>query len=424
MHEASLEYARSLDLQDNLKEFRKKFRFPDHDGKSQIYFLGNSLGLQPVSAAGYINKVLDQWQAGGVESFFRGNDPWMEYHNHLTPPLAKILGAMPEEITVMNQLTVNLHLMLISFYRPQGKRNKIICEAKAFPSDQYMLETHVKHYGFDPGSTIIEVQPKTGEYLIREEDILAAIDKHRDELALVLWGGVNYYTGQVFNIDVITKAAHEAGARAGFDLAHAAGNIPLLLHDWNVDFAGWCNYKYLNGGPGAVGGAFIHQRYHADPAIPRFAGWWGYDKSTRFLMEKGFVPVKSAEGWQLSTPSPLLYACLRASLDIFDEAGWEGLQRKKRALNDWCWFLLEKLKNEFPKKNIEFLTPPRGAGSQVSILIRENGRAVFDSLGTNGIMTDWREPDVIRIAPVPLYNSFEDIWHFYSVFRSMLMKSV
>ncbi|WP_336517907.1 kynureninase [Pollutibacter soli] len=420
MHEASLGYVHKLDMQDDLKEFRSKFRFPEHNGKKQIYFLGNSLGLQPVTTAGYINKVLDQWQAEGVESFFRGNDPWMDYHDHLTRPLAGILGALPEEITVMNQLTVNLHLMLISFYRPQGKRTKIICEAKAFPSDQYMLETHVKHYGFDPGSTIIEVQPKSGQYLIEEEDILAAIDKHRDELALVLWGGVNYYTGQVFNIKAIAKAAHDAGAKAGFDLAHAAGNISLNLHDWNVDFACWCNYKYLNGGPGTVGGAFIHQRYHNDSSISRFAGWWGYEKSTRFLMEKEFVPVKSAEGWQLSTPSPILHACLRASLDIFDEAGWHKIQEKKKLLNDWCWFLLEHLIEESPGDNIEFLTTPRGEGSQVSILVKRNGKSIFESLGAHGIMSDWREPDVIRIAPVPLYNSFEDVWHFYEVFRSMM----
>jgi kynureninase len=422
MHEATLGYARQLDINDGLSSFRSRFLYPTKNGNQQVYFLGNSLGLQPVKTKKYIDTVLEQWNLYGVEGFFHGSNPWMNYHEHLLEPLSEILGAKISEITVMNQLTVNLHLMMVSFYHPDGKKNKIICEAKAFPSDQYMLETHVRYHGLNPDTTIIEVRPREDEQVINNEDIIDAIDQHKDELALVLWGGVNYYTGQLFDMALIAAAAKKAGARIGFDLAHAAGNVPIQLHDWDVDFACWCNYKYLNGGPGAVGGAFIHERYHNDKSVPRFAGWWGYDKATRFEMQKGFVPVQSAEGWQLSTPSPLLYASLEASLELFKEAGWNNIQEKRKTLGSWLWFLLDELHHEPGGNCLEFLTPRQEHGCQVSIFVKKNGKEIFDGLGDHGIMTDWREPNVIRIAPVPLYNSFEEVWHFYMTLRGLLKK--
>lgn len=415
--ENTLSFAQSLDADDPLKSWRDEFIIPVHDGKEQVYLLGNSLGLQPKQTKTAIEQVLNQWGKYGVEGFFMGDQPWLDYHDQLTKPLAAIVGARPKEIVVMNQLTVNLHLMLVSFYRPKGKKRKIICEAKAFPSDQYTLETHIKHYGFDPEEIIIEVAPRAGEHTIRIEDVLAVIEQNKNELALVLWGGVNYYTGQVFDLEKITKAGHESDAFVGFDLAHAAGNIHLQLHDWNVDFACWCSYKYLNAGPGAIGGVYIHERFHADKSLPRFAGWWGYDKSTRFLMEKGFVPAASAEGWQLSTPSALLYASHKASLDIFEKAGWEAIQQKRILLNSYLWFVLEDVKDK-----VTFLTPSNAEerGCQVSMLTGENGKSIFDALTKKGFMIDWREPNVIRFAPVPLYNKFEEIWKLGATLRELL----
>jgi kynureninase len=358
-----------------------------------------------------------------VEGFFMGSSPWLQYHDQLIEPLATIVGAKPSEVVVMNQLTVNLHLMMVSFYRPVGKRKKIICEAKAFPSDQYMFESHLKHYGFNPDETLIEVSPRNGEHSIRTEDILAAIDQHKDELALVFWGGLNYYSGQVFDMKAITEAAQNAGAKVGFDLAHAAGNISLELHDWNVDFACWCSYKYLNSGPGAVGGVYIHERYHHDPSITRYAGWWGYQKETRFRMEKGFKPMQSAEGWQLSTPSLLLYASHKASLEIFMEAEMERLHAKRKLLNNYLWFILDDVNDRSSKKIMEFITPRKEDehGCQVSILMRENGKAIYEGLMKAGIIVDWREPNVIRLAPVPLYNSFEEVWQFGEAFGSLIV---
>jgi kynureninase len=311
--------------------------------------------------------------------------------------------------------------MMVSFYRPEGHRTKILCEAKAFPSDQYMFETHLRSLGLNPSEHLIEVSPRPGEETIRTEDILVAIDQHKEEIALVLWGGINYYTGQVFDMRAIAEAAHQAGAKVGFDLAHAAGNVPLQLHDWGADFACWCNYKYLNGGPGAVGAAFIHERYHKDSSVQRFAGWWGYEKETRFKMVKGFIPMQSAEGWQLSTPSPLQYACLRASLEIFAEAGWDEIQQKRQTLSAWLWFLLDELQRATPENAFTVITPRIEKGCQVSLLMHRNGREVFDALTKQGIITDWREPNVIRLAPVPLYNTFEEIWRFYEVMRNILI---
>jgi len=419
----NLSFVQQLDAQDELKSFRDRFIIPNIDGKQQIYFLGNSLGLQPESTENALKEILYQWATYGVEGFFMGSSPWLKYHDELIEPLAAIVGAKPFEVVVMNQLTVNLHLMMVSFYRPVGKRKKIICEAKAFPSDQYMFESHLKHYGFIPEETLIEVSPRNGEHTIRTEDILSAIEQHKDELALVFWGGLNYYSGQVFDMKAITEAAQNAGAKVGFDLAHAAGNIPLKLHDWNADFACWCSYKYLNSGPGAVGGVYIHERYHRDPSITRYAGWWGYEKETRFRMEKGFKPVQSAEGWQLSTPSLLLYASHKASLEIFAEAGMERLQAKRKLLNNYLWFILDEVNNRSSKKIMEFITPRNEdeRGCQVSILMLEKGKAIYEGLMKAGIIVDWREPNVIRLAPVPLYNSFEEVWKFGEVISGLIV---
>jgi kynureninase len=420
--EKSLSFAQHLDEVDPLKDFRRRFIIPSINGKEQIYFLGNSLGLQSKSTKEEIHKILEQWADYGVEAFFMGSQPWLDYHDLLTKPLSEIVGALPHEITVMNQLTVNLHLMLVSFYQPQGKRNKILCESKAFPSDQYMLETHIRQRGLDPDESIIEVLPRPGEHLLRKEDILSAIEQYKDELALVLFTGLNYYTGQVFDIKAIIETAHRFGIKAGFDLAHAAGNISLRLHDWDVDFACWCSYKYLNAGPGAIGGVYIHERYHKEKNIPRFAGWWGYDKATRFKMEKGFNPIPTAEGWQLSTPSLLLYASHKAALDIFEEAGWKNILVKQKLLSEYVWFMLDGVNDLLTSKPIEFITPrePEQRGCQVSLLMLKNGRAVFDALAKSGVMADWREPDVIRLAPVPLYNTFEEVWQFANILRQIL----
>jgi kynureninase len=420
--ENSLSFAQQLDEKDDLKKFRFRFYLPKENEKELIYFLGNSLGLQPRTAQSYIKHVLDQWSQYGVEGFLKGKQPWMNYHDLLIQPLSKIVGTLPHEVVVMNQLTVNLHLMMVSFYQPSGKRKKIICESKAFPSDQYMFETHIKHYGLKPEEVIVEVSPRQGEQLVRMEDILSSIEQYKDELALVLWGGVNYYTGQLFDMQTITKAAQSAGAKVGFDLAHAAGNVPLQLHNWNVDFACWCSYKYLNSGPGAVGGVYIHERYHKDSSIQRLAGWWGYDKETRFQMKKGFKPVLTAEGWQLSTPSPVLFAAHKAALEIFDEAGLEQIHAKRKMLSDYLLFILDSCNSRSKEKMIEVITPRQESerGCQVSMLMLKNGKKVFDKLSANGIFADWREPDVIRIAPVPLYNTFEEVWTFGDTLQKIL----
>ena len=417
----NLPFAKSLDAADSLKHFREQFIIPQHNGKEAIYFLGNSLGLQPKKTSSYISDVLNQWAQWGVEGFFMGDNPWLQYHQQLVAPMAKVVGALPHEVTIMNALTVNLHLMMVSFYNPIGKRNKILCEAKAFPSDQYMFQTHVRQRGLNPDEVIVQVHPREGELTIREEDILAAIEEHKDDLALVLWGGVNYYTGQVFNMQSITAAAQAVGAKVGFDLAHAAGNLPLQLHDWNVDFACWCNYKYLNSGPGAVGGAYIHERYHHDKSLNRFGGWWGYEKETQFLMKQDFVPQASAEGWQLSTASPLMYAGVKASLQIFDEAGMDALYNKGQLLSSYLLFLLNEI-NQTSQNPFTIITPPEAKGCQVSMLVPKGGKDVFNFLSEKGVFADWREPDVIRMAPVPLYNTFEEVWQVGQILKEACLK--
>ena len=422
MFENSLQFAQNMDGNDPLKSFRDLFIIPSIKGNERIYFLGNSLGLQPKKTESAIKEVLNQWAIYGVEGFFQGDKPWLHAHDQLTKTLSAIVGALPAEVVVMNQLTVNLHLMLVSFYKPQSKRNKIICEAKAFPSDQYTFETHIRHHKLNPGDTIVEVYPREGEHTIRTEDILQTIEKHRDEVALVMFSGINYYSGQLFDIPAITNAAHKAGAIAGFDLAHAAGNVDLHLHEWGVDFACWCSYKYLNSGPGAIGAVFIHERHHHDSTLSRFAGWWGYDQATRFKMEKGFKPMKGAEGWQLSTPSFILYASHKTALDIFEQAGWDKIKEKRKLLNDYLWFLLDAVNESASEKIIEFITPrdPAERGCQVSMLMLKRGREIFDALSKEGVMTDWREPNVIRIAPVPLYNTYEEVWSFADILKKII----
>lgn len=421
----TLAFAQAADAEDAPARFRSQFLLPQHNGGEAIYFLGNSLGLQPKRTKEAIDYVLRQWQEAGVESFFRGDKPWLGMHQQLTVALSKIVGALPHEIVVMNSLTVNLHLMLASFYTPVGRRTKILCEAKAFPSDQYMLHTHVKSRGLNPEEVIVEVPPREGEVLIRHDDILAAIAKHKEDLALLFWGGVNYYTGQVFNMEALAKTARGVGATVGFDLAHAAGNVPLHLHDWGVDFAGWCSYKYLNAGPGGIGGCFVHERHHSEVNLNRLAGWWGVKKETQFLMEKGFVPEFSAEGWSLSTPSPVLFASHKAALDVFEEAGFENVLAGNSRLNDHLRAVLEDVRQSLPEDSFKIFTPAAKGekGCQVSLSVK-NGRKVFDCLSDNGVFADWREPDVIRVAPVALYNTFEEVFRFGEYLQAAMRKFI
>jgi len=415
-------FAKKLDEKDSVKNFRNKFYIPIINGAESIYFTGNSLGLQPKTTQDYVLNELEDWASFGVEGHFHARQPWFSYHEMFPQLLTKIVGALPEEIVVMNQLTVNLHLLMASFYQPTKERFKIICEAKAFPSDQYAFETQARFHGLNPDEIIIEVEPRDGEYVIRTEDILDAIKKHGNETALVIFSGVNYYNGQVFDMKNITKAAHDAGAYCGFDLAHAAGNIELHLHDWNVDFACWCSYKYLNSGPGSVAGAFINKKHTANKNLKRLAGWWGQEKETRFLMEKGFNPIPTAEGWQLSNAPVLSMAAHKASLDIFEEAGFDTLTAKGQQLSDYLFFIIEEINSATDKKRIEIITPKDAKGCQVSLLMLERGKEVFDALKQNGILADWREPNVIRIAPVPLYNTFEDVWKFGEIVKLILIK--
>jgi len=417
-------FAKELDTQDELRSFRDQFYIPMVHGKEAIYFTGNSLGLQPKTTQDYVLNELEDWASFGVEGHFHARQPWMPYHDIFPRLLSPVVGAKENEIVVMNQLTVNLHLLMVSFYRPTRQRYKIICEAKAFPSDQYAFESQVKFHGLNPDDAIIEVNPREGENRIRTEDILAAISQHGNTVALVLFGGVNYYTGQLFDIKAITEAAQQVGAYAGFDLAHAAGNVELKLHDWQVDFACWCSYKYLNSGPGGVAGVYIHEKHVADPSIPRFAGWWGYKKETRFKMEKGFQPIPTAEGWQLSNAPILSMAAHKASLDIFDAAGMDRLHEKRKKLAAFLHFVLQELNQQDQHPIIEVITPAVESerGCQVSMLMLKNGRAVFESLTQQGVIADWREPNVIRVAPVPLYNTFEDIFRFGEIIHHSIQQ--
>ena len=411
----TLDFAKQLDAQDELKHFRDAFYIPMMYGKEAVYFTGNSLGLQPKSTQDYVLNELEDWASLGVEGHFHARTPWMPYHEIFPQQLSKIVGCLPNEVVVMNQLTVNLHLLMVSFYRPTKIKYKIICESKAFPSDQYALESQVKFHGFDYDDAVVEIAPRTGEHNIRTEDILAAIEQHKESLALVMFGGVNYYTGQVFDMKAITSAAHKAGILCGFDLAHAVGNIELQLHNWDVDFACWCSYKYLNSGPGGVAGVYIHEKHATNTDMARFAGWWGYEKETRFKMNKGFKAIPTAEGWQLSNAPILSMAAHKAALDIVEEAGIERIHKKRKSLNEFLWFVVDEVNKA---KNVFEIITPRNEnehGCQISLLTGSDGKQIFDELTKQGVITDWREPNVIRIAPVPLYNSFEDVWKFGNV---------
>lgn len=420
----TLEFARQTDEQDELKHFRELFYFPIVNGKDAIYFTGNSLGLQAKTTQDYVVDELEDWATFGVEGHFHARKPWMPYHEIFPRQLSKIVGCKENEVVVMNSLTVNLHLLMVSFYRPTKERYKIICEAKAFPSDQYAFETQVRCHGFNPEDAVIEISPREGEHTLRTEDIISVIKQHGESVAVVLFGGVNYYTGQLFNIKAITEAAHAVGAYAGFDLAHAAGNVELHLHDWNVDFACWCSYKYLNSGPGGVGGVYIHEKHAANTELPRFAGWWGYTKETRFKMEKGFEAIPTAEGWQLSNAPVLSMAVHKASLDVFNEAGMDRLHKKRKQLSGYLHFVLNDINTHQKEKVIEVITPAdeNERGCQVSILMLKDGRKIFEELTKQGVIADWREPNVIRVAPVPLYNSYEDIYKFGEIIRETISR--
>ena len=421
--ENSLAFAQTMDANDPLKDFRNQFHFPTFHEKPIRYFTGNSLGLQPKKAAQYIHEELEAWSTYGVEGHFLAKRPWYAYHENLTEYTAEVVGAKPIEVVVTHSLTTNLHLLMVSFFRPSGKRTKILCEAKAFPSDQYALESQIKFHGLSM-EHLVEVGPREGEHLIREEDVLARIDELGDELALVMIGGVNYYTGQLFDMEKITKAGHAAGAFVGFDLAHAAGNINLKLHNWGVDFAAWCGYKYLNSSPGGVSGMFVHERHANKPELPRFAGWWGYNKESRFKMEPGFVPMPGAEGWQLSNAPVLGMAAHLASLELFHEAGMERIGRKRDVLTAFLEFIIQDVSERNKERcTFEIITPSDKTkrGAQLSILVHGQGKSLFDKLSDEGVIADWREPNVIRIAPAPLYNSFEDCYWFGKLLEKSIL---
>jgi len=414
-------FVREMDNNDPLAKYRERFYIPKgKNGEDCIYLCGNSLGLQPKSVRAYVEQELKDWETLGVEGHFHAKNPWLPYHELLTEQTARLVGAKPLEVVVMNSLTVNLHLMMVSFYRPTAIRQKIIIEADAFPSDQYAVKSQIKFHGFDPQTSLIELQPHDGEATIRTEDIEALIKKEGSTVALIMLGGVNYYTSQFFDIERITRAGHVAGCVVGFDLAHAVGNIPLRLHDWNVDFAVWCSYKYLNGGPGSIAGCFVHEQYANDSSLPRFAGWWGHNKQTRFLMGPDFDAIPGAEGWQLSNPPILPMAALRASMEIFDEVGMEKLRTKSELLTGYLEFLLDQHVDE----GFTIITPrdPKQRGAQLSIRVHSDGKNLFKKLAEQNIICDRREPDVIRVAPVPLYNSFMDIYRFAEIFVDCVSK--
>jgi kynureninase len=418
------EFAQQLDAQDELFKYRDEFIFPSINCKNVIYFTGNSLGLQPKRTQAYVDEVMNDWAKLAVEGHFYADKPWWDYHERFAVPLSGIMGAKPSEITVMNTLTVNLHLMMVSFYRPTPKKYKIICEEKAFPSDQYMFQSQVKFHGFKPSDAIVEIKRREGEHNIRHEDIIAKIKEVGEELALVLIGGVNYYTGQVFDIKTITEAGHKTGAYVGWDLAHAAGNIELELHDWNVDFACWCSYKYMNSGPGNASGCFVHERHHHDNDLPRFAGWWGHNKERRFKMEPDFDPVHGADGWQISNLPILSLAPYLASVEMFAEVGMKKLIQKRNLLTAYLEFILHEIDREIDGTEFEIITPQNQEerACQLSVYLHGQGRALFEFLMKNGVITDWREPNVIRLAPAPFYCSFEDMYEFGQILKKGISK--
>ncbi len=411
---ADADFAREMDARDPLANYRERFHIPKGpDGAECAYLCGHSLGLQPKTVRSYVEQELDDWAKLGVEAHFHGKHPWMPYHRLLTEQTARLVGGKPVEVVVMNSLTVNLHLMMVSFYRPTKERHKIVVEESAFPSDQYAVKSQVRYHGFDPGTSLVEVKPRVGERVLRDEDIVGLIEREGDSIALVMLGGVNYSSGQLFDLEAIARAGHAKGCLVGFDLAHAAGNVPLQLHDWDADFAVWCSYKYLNGGPGCIAGCFVHER-HEREALPRFAGWWGHDQETRFKMGPEFHAAPGAEGWQLSNPSILSMASLRASMDIFAEVGMSALREKSVALTEYLEFLLEQKRSD----KFSIITPRETGrrGAQLSICVPRSGRTVCEQLAKQGVLCDWREPDILRVAPAPMYNTFADVYGFVERF--------
>ncbi|MBC7862966.1 MAG: kynureninase [Bacteroidia bacterium] len=418
--EFTKKWAKEQDKQDALSSYRKKFFIPQHKNADCVYFTGNSLGLQPKTTAASIQQELNDWAKYGVEGHFLAKNRWVDYHEFLTEKTARLVGAMTEEVVMMNQLTSNLHFLMVSFYRPTKQRYKIICEAKAFPSDQYALQSQIKFHGYKTEDALIEIFPREGEHNLRTEDVLSVIEKHKNELALVMIGGVNYLTGQVFDIKKITKAAQNVGAICGWDLAHAAGNIRLELHNWGVDFACWCSYKYLNSGPGSVAGAFVHKKHLKNTDLPLFAGWWGHDKDERFKMEREFRPMLTAERWQLSNAPVLSMAAYKAAIAIFDDAGMAALTEKSKSLTAYLEFVIEEINKSQPaEKKFEIITPKKERGCQLSVIAHGRGKELHKKLMDAGVIADWREPNVIRMAPVPLYNSFEDVFRFGEILKSI-----
>ena len=408
------QYGVAMDVRDPLASYRERFHIPrTKSGEECIYLCGHSLGLQPKSASTYLEQELKDWAGLGVEGHFHARNPWMPYHRLLTEQTAALVGAEPVEVVVMNSLTVNLHLMMASFYRPTPQRHKILIEQGAFPSDQYAVKSQIRFHNYEPASSLIELTPQEGESCIRDEDIESLIDREGESIALILLGGVNYATGQVFNLPEITRLGHRKGCIVAFDLAHAVGNIPLRLHDWGPDFAVWCSYKYLNGGPGCVAGCFVHGRHSQAWELPRYAGWWGHDERTRFQMGPEFSPMPGAEGWQLSNPPILAVASLRASMEIFSQAGMECLREKSLLLTGYMEFLLQEMAS--PKYSIITPAAPERRGAQLSIRLA-SGRDLCDRLSAEGMIGDWREPDTYRVAAVPLYNSFRDVYRFVQRF--------
>jgi len=422
------DFAIAMDERDRLKEFRGRFLFPKTEAGECVYLSGHSLGLQPKTAAAYVEEELKEWARLGVEGHFQAKNPWMPYHRLLAEQTAELVGAKPHEVVVMNSLTVNLHLMMVSFYRPTRERYKIVVERGAFPSDQYAVKSQIRFHGLDPATSLIELTPRADEACLRDEDIEELIEREGDTIALILLGGVNYQTGQAFDMEGITRLGRARGCVVGLDLAHAAGNLPLKLHEWGPDFAVWCSYKYLNGGPGCVAGCFVHERHARAWDVPRFAGWWGHDEQSRFEMGPDFQAMSGAEGWQLSNPSIVSLAVLRASMDIFHEAGMERLRAKSISLTGYLEFQLNQLLLNplLLKQNVSqkfsILTPvePDRRGAQISIRIHQKGRALCERLAREGVVGDWREPNTFRVAPVPLYNSYRDVFRFVRRFAAAI----
>jgi kynureninase len=413
------DFAREMDESDTLRAFRARFHFPTRDdGKETIYFTGNSLGLMPTTARRYVDEELEDWEKLGVAAHMNARHPWLPYHEFLTGQMARIIGAQPIETVVMNSLTVNLHLMMVSFFQPTDERRKVIIERGAFPSDQYAVESQIRCYGDDPREVLVELTPREGESSLRTEDIVETIEREGDSVAMVLLGGVNYYSGQAFDMKTVCEAGRRVGAKVGFDLAHAVGNLELKMHDWDVDFAVWCSYKYLNGGPGAVGGAFVHERHARSFDLCRLAGWWGHDKESRFQMGPEFKPIPGAEGWQISNPPILQMAALRASLEIFDEAGMTTLRQKSERLTAYLEFLIDDIGDD----RISIITPrdPSQRGCQLSIRVKGEDKSLYEKVLAAGVSADWREPGVIRVAPTPLYNTFSEVFQFSQILRKCL----